>query len=47
MNILVNLNNQGKTIVLISHDMSIAHYARRILKISDGELNEEKISKSN
>jgi putative ABC transport system ATP-binding protein len=41
MNILVNLNNRGKTIVLISHDSSIANYAKRILRISDGELNEE------
>jgi putative ABC transport system ATP-binding protein len=41
MNILVDLNNRGKTIVLISHDSSIANYAKRIFRISDGELNEE------
>lgn len=41
MNILVNLNNKRKTIVLITHDLSIAHYAHRIVTIRDGELNEE------
>jgi putative ABC transport system ATP-binding protein len=42
MAILEGLNKIGKTIVLITHDLSIAQYARRILKISDGELSEEK-----
>lgn len=39
MNILVGLNNNKKTIVLITHDLSIAHYANRTVTISDGELN--------
>lgn len=41
MDTIVGLNTKGKTVVLITHDLSIAGYARRILRISDGELNEE------
>lgn len=42
MDILVNLNKQGKTILLITHDMSVAEYAQRIMRMRDGELSEEK-----
>lgn len=38
MNILVNLNTSGKTIFLITHDLSMAQYAGKMLKICDGEL---------
>lgn len=38
MGILEGLNNMGKTVVLITHDMFAAQYAGRILKILDGEL---------
>jgi putative ABC transport system ATP-binding protein len=43
MNIFLELNKRRKTIVLISHDMTIAKYAQRILRISDGELSVESI----
>ncbi|MFL0267074.1 ABC transporter ATP-binding protein [Candidatus Clostridium radicumherbarum] len=39
MDILVNLNNKGKTIILITHDLSMAQYAGRMLKICDGVIN--------
>jgi putative ABC transport system ATP-binding protein len=39
MDILVSLNNKGKTIILITHDLSMAQYAGRMLEICDGELN--------
>ncbi|WP_457624965.1 ABC transporter ATP-binding protein [Persephonella sp.] len=38
MNIFVDLNKKGKTIILITHDQNIASYARRIIKISDGKI---------
>jgi ABC-type lipoprotein export system ATPase subunit len=38
MNIFVDLNKKGKTIILITHDPNIASYARRIIKISDGKI---------
>lgn len=35
---LKQLNNEGKTIVLITHDMSIAEEAKRIIRIQDGKV---------
>lgn len=39
MDILVSLNNKGKTIILITHDLIMAQYSGRMLRICDGELN--------
>lgn len=41
MNILRQLHSGGKTIVLITHDMTNAYYAERILNIVDGTIVEE------
>ena len=41
MQILQELNNKGQTIILITHDISIAKKAKRIIRISDGKLYEE------
>ena len=41
MNELEELNNQGQTIILITHDINIASRAKRIVRISDGKLYEE------
>ena len=38
MDIFVDLNKKGKTIILITHDPNIASYAHRIIKISDGKI---------
>ncbi len=38
MEIFVDLNKKGKTIILITHDPAIASYAHRIIKISDGKI---------
>ena len=35
------LNNNGQTIILITHDINIASRAKRIVRISDGKLYEE------
>jgi putative ABC transport system ATP-binding protein len=34
--LLTQLNHQGKTIIIITHDMAIAHYAKRIIRLKDG-----------
>ena len=34
------LNAEGRTIIMITHDMNIAKYARRVVRIIDGELTE-------
>ncbi len=38
MEIFNTLNTQGHTIVLITHDPLIAHYAKRIIKLQDGRI---------
>lgn len=42
MNLLEELNKQGNTIILITHDMDIARRAQRVIRIQDGHLVEEK-----
>ncbi|MEG0693157.1 MAG: ABC transporter ATP-binding protein [Oscillospiraceae bacterium] len=36
MEVLFDLNKEGKTIILITHDMAIAKLAKRIVRVSDG-----------
>jgi putative ABC transport system ATP-binding protein len=38
LNIFKSLNKEGKTIILITHDLNIAKHASRIVYIVDGEL---------
>ena len=34
------LNAEGRTVIVITHDLNIARYARRTVHIIDGELTE-------
>lgn len=38
MKLLKSLNSEGRTVVLITHDMSVAAQAGRIIEISDGRI---------
>ncbi|MFT8362887.1 MAG: ABC transporter ATP-binding protein [Sporolactobacillus sp.] len=40
MGLLTDLNHKGRTIVLITHDLSIARKAKRTITIRDGKLQE-------
>lgn len=40
MNLLAKMNEQGKTVVVITHDPNVAAYAKRILQINDGVIVE-------
>lgn len=40
LEILEGLNKEGKTVIMITHDMDIARKAKRIIKIKDGEIFE-------
>ncbi len=42
MNILERLNKDGKTIILVTHDMHVALHAHRIVTIRDGEIVSDK-----
>ena len=45
MQILNKLHEQGKTIILVTHEQYTAEYAERIIKLKDGEiLADEKVS---
>lgn len=41
MSILQNLNNEGKTIILVTHEINTAEHAKRIIKIRDGDIVED------
>jgi putative ABC transport system ATP-binding protein len=36
MEIFTNLNNEGRTIVLVTHEIEIAQFTRRIISFRDG-----------
>jgi ABC-type lipoprotein export system ATPase subunit len=38
MNILQKLNNEGHTIILVTHETDTANHAKRIIKIKDGSI---------
>lgn len=40
MSLLSELHTEGKTIIMVTHDMNIAHYASRICTMRDGILTE-------
>ena len=40
MDILKKLNEDGKTILIVTHDMKVASYCRRIVRIQDGRVSE-------
>lgn len=44
IDIISRLNTQGKTIILITHDLTVASYAKRLMRMVDGELHEESIN---
>lgn len=45
MQIFSDLNQQGKTIVIVTHDPNIAAKCNRIIKIVDGKIQEDIIEK--
>ena len=42
MELMMQLNEQGNTIVLITHDLHIAENAKRVVSIRDGEIVDDK-----
>ncbi|GIO12450.1 peptide ABC transporter ATP-binding protein [Cohnella xylanilytica] len=42
MGLLKELNEEGNTIVLITHDPKVAEQAKRVVRIQDGQLTEER-----
>lgn len=38
MAILTGLNKKGKTVILVTHEVDIAEYAKRVVRIADGKI---------
>jgi len=47
MKIFEKLNNQGHTIIMITHEADIAAYAKRIIHIRDGKVEKDERIKNN
>ncbi|WP_208432953.1 MacB family efflux pump subunit [Bartonella taylorii] len=45
LRILDELHKEGRTIIIVTHDMHVAERANRIIEISDGEIVADKVSK--
>jgi len=41
MEILCNLQKEGKTVILVTHDPKVAEYAQRTIRLDDGRIAEE------
>ncbi len=41
MSLLKDLNNQGKTIIMVTHDADLLKYATKVIRLKDGMLYEE------
>lgn len=44
LRLLQSLNRQGKTILVITHDMAIARYAQRIIRLKDGLVESDTVN---
>jgi putative ABC transport system ATP-binding protein len=44
MKIFQKLNAEGRTIILITHEPDIAHFAKRVIVIKDGNIVEDKLN---
>ncbi len=40
MELFHELNEEGRTVIMITHDLGIARHARRVVNILDGVLSE-------
>ena len=43
MNLLKELNNQGKTIIMVTHDEDLVKYATKVIRLKDGVIVGEEI----
>lgn len=46
MAIFQELHDQGRTVVVVTHELDIAKYAKRIVKISDGNIQSDELNEN-
>jgi putative ABC transport system ATP-binding protein len=46
LKILVDLHQQGKTLIIVTHDDSIAAKAGRVIRLFDGQIERQEYNKS-
>lgn len=46
MALFQNIHKNGNTIIIVTHEEGIAQYARRIIRLKDGEIESDKVNKS-
>lgn len=42
---IIRLNNSGKTVVLVTHDNSLAQIAKRVIQVADGKVVSDELTK--
>ncbi len=47
MSLLKELNKQGKTIIMVTHDADLIKYATKVIRLKDGVLYEEALNECN
>ncbi len=45
MKLFVKLNKEGKTIILVTHDLNLMKYARKVLELQDGRIIKTRIKR--
>ncbi len=43
MALLTDLNNQGATLVIVTHEPEVAAYAKRVIRVRDGEIESDQV----
>jgi putative ABC transport system ATP-binding protein len=46
MNLLVEIHKAGNTIILVTHEESIARYAHRIIRLIDGMVHSDEVNEN-
>lgn len=43
MNLLQQLHQEGKTVIIVTHDLEVAKRCNRIIEIADGKINKDQL----